>query len=195
MFSRYSISLGSAACMTFGLLFLMQLLIATGQMVLRETNSPRVVSAIRPPIEDTPVVTDTEVTPPPPVENQPTTPNFDPSAAQIGIGVPAPPPGAVPGPTINPGVPNGGIVELVSILPAYPKRLRDRGIEGYVLLQYTVTASGTIADIVVVESTHAGFERAAIKALLKFKYKPQVVDGKTVAVTKLLKQFSFALET
>jgi protein TonB len=194
MITRYSMSLGSAACMTFGLLFLMQLLIATGQLTLRKSTGTRVSVALRPPIDDTPVVTDAEPEPPPPVQEQPVSPGLDPGIRQFGIGIPLPPPGTVPGPVINPGIPNGGLVELVSILPTYPKRLRDRGIEGYVLLQFTVSDSGAITDIVVIESTNAGFERAAIQALLKFKYKPQVIDGKPVAVTNLRKQFSFALE-
>ena len=47
MIARYAISIGLGAGVTFGLLFLMQLLIATGQGALTESSTFRVTDFVR----------------------------------------------------------------------------------------------------------------------------------------------------
>ena len=65
---------------------------------------------------------------------------------------------------------------------------------GYVDLAFTVTTAGTVRDPVVIQSTSSLFERAAIRAVLKFKYKPRVVDGVPVEVPGVKTRISFMLE-
>ena len=73
---------------------------------------------------------------------------------------------------------------IVKVEPQYPQRALARGIEGYVLLSLTVTTTGSTKDPVVIEADPPGmFERAAISAALKFKYKPKVVDRVPVEVS------------
>jgi TonB family protein len=69
---------------------------------------------------------------------------------------------------------------IVRVPPAYPARALSRGLEGHVDLEFTVTAAGTVAEPKVVASTSSVFDRAAVQAVLKYKYKPRVVDGKAV---------------
>jgi protein TonB len=71
----------------------------------------------------------------------------------------------------------GDYLPIVRVAPVYPARALSRGLEGYVDMAFTVTTTGTVKDPVVVFSTSSLFERAAIRAVLKFKYKPRVVDG------------------
>lgn len=60
---------------------------------------------------------------------------------------------------------------------------RAKAIEGYVLLRFTVTESGSVADPEVLRSDPPGvFDRAARRAVLKWKYQPQLVDGRPVSV-------------
>ncbi len=62
--------------------------------------------------------------------------------------------------------------------PQYPSRASSRGIEGYVVLEYTVTKLGTVLNPIVIEAEPATiFNKAAIRSALKYKYKPRVVDG------------------
>ena len=61
-------------------------------------------------------------------------------------------------------------------------------------LMFTVTTAGTVKDPVVLQSTSSLFERAAIRAVLKFKYKPRVVDGVPVDVPGVKTRISFMLE-
>jgi len=73
---------------------------------------------------------------------------------------------------------DGEFLPIVKVAPQYPSRAQSRGIEGYVLLEYTVTKQGTVLDPIVIEAEPAKiFNRAAIKSALKYKYKPRVVDG------------------
>ena len=78
---------------------------------------------------------------------------------------------------------DGEYLPIVKVAPQYPRRALSRGTEGYVLLEYTVTKSGTVKDPVVIDSKPKGtFDRAAIKSALRYKYKPRVVGGKPIEV-------------
>lgn len=55
--------------------------------------------------------------------------------------------------------------------PAFPRAAERREIEGHVVVRYTVTAEGGVADVEVVEATPAGvFERSVLRALERWQY-------------------------
>ncbi len=84
---------------------------------------------------------------------------------------------------------------VLKVAPLYPQRALKRGQEGYVLVEFTVTRSGTVRDVKVIESKPKYlFDNAAIEAARKFKYKPRKVDGEPVEVHGVRNQFSFRLE-
>ena len=77
----------------------------------------------------------------------------------------------------------------------YPRRALQRGIEGFVIVEFTVTTSGSVRDPVVVEANPAGiFEQAAMDAALKFKYKPRVVNGVATEVGGVQNRITFQME-
>lgn len=79
--------------------------------------------------------------------------------------------------------------------PRYPRRASVRGIEGFVIVEFTVDVDGNVVSPVVIEEKPSNtFNRSALSAIKKFKYKPKVVNGKAVAVNKMQKRFSFKLE-
>ncbi len=78
--------------------------------------------------------------------------------------------------------------------PIYPRRAAERGTCGFVDLSYTVTASGTVADPKVIASSSKMFERNAIKAALKYKYKPRQVGGKAIDVSGVEIRVKFEME-
>lgn len=83
---------------------------------------------------------------------------------------------------------------VVKVAPIYPDRAIKEGIEGHVLLEFVVTETGTVRDVVVLEAEPSDvFERAAIKAVLKFKYKPRIVDGKPVETVGVRNRFAFEI--
>lgn len=79
--------------------------------------------------------------------------------------------------------------------PTYPPEASRNGTEGWVKLGFTVSASGAVSDIEVLESQPARvFDRAAKRALKKWKYKPKLVDGKPVSQTGMIVVLDFKLE-
>jgi TonB family protein len=69
-----------------------------------------------------------------------------------------------------------------SVQPVYPPKAEKSAIEGWVELDFTVTDEGTVEDVAVDAAKPAGvFEAAATAALLQWRYKPLVRDGKAVA--------------
>ena len=90
---------------------------------------------------------------------------------------------------------DGEYLPIVKVAPQYPRRAQSRGIEGYVILEYTVTVQGTVRDPVIVESAPKNvFDKAAIKSALRYKYKPRVVDGVAVEVPGVRTRINFVLE-
>lgn len=86
-----------------------------------------------------------------------------------------------------------GDYELVQAVgPAWPARAG--WIEGQVVVSFTISATGAVKEPVVVSSSGSMFHRAAIRAILKYRYKPRVVDGQPVEVTGVTKTVVFKLD-
>jgi protein TonB len=96
----------------------------------------------------------------------------------------------------------GEYLPIVKVPPEYPSTALSRGIEGFCTVVYTVTETGTTRDPVPIDSqciTKDGkpttvFNRASVKAALKFKYKPKVVDGKPVEVPGVKNKFTYEMQ-
>ena len=70
---------------------------------------------------------------------------------------------------------------LVRVPPEYPARLIGRGVEGWVKLQFTITAAGSVQDAFVVDaSPQTVFDDAALKAIARWRYNPRVENGAAV---------------
>lgn len=93
---------------------------------------------------------------------------------------------------------DGEYLPIVKVAPIYPRRAQTRGITGYCIVTYTVTATGAIRDPYVENEADCSprgiFERASLKAALKFKYKPRVVDGQAIEVAGVQNKFTYELE-
>lgn len=102
---------------------------------------------------------------------------------------------------------DGEYIPLFKVQPVYPRRAQERGTEGFVIVAFTITESGTITDPYVIEGkcrsvTNRGgdyndctiFNSATLRAALKLKYKPTVRDGRPVAVNDVPHKFTFELE-
>lgn len=62
---------------------------------------------------------------------------------------------------------------LVDAAPAYPPLARGRGMEGEVLLGFTIDPNGRVVDPHVVSADPPGtFERAALAAAAKWRFEP-----------------------
>jgi protein TonB len=89
---------------------------------------------------------------------------------------------------------DGEFLPIFRAPPIFPRRALERGICGWVELSYTVTSAGTVRDAVVVKSSSSMFERNAVKAAEKYKYKPRQVGGKAVDVEGVQILISFEID-
>jgi len=69
---------------------------------------------------------------------------------------------------------------LVRVEPQYPQQARQRKLEGWVQVTFTISTAGSVRDASVVKSSDSVFERSAIQAVNKWKYQPQMQEGKPV---------------
>lgn len=75
----------------------------------------------------------------------------------------------------------GDIIPIVVIRPMYPRDAAMRGVEGWVKIKFIITAIGTVKSPKVVDAKPPRvFNREAIRAILKWKFKPRVIDGVAV---------------
>ena len=200
MLGRYVISIVTGVAITLSLLFVMQLLIATGKTALTKPRERAKLEFVR--IKRNENLNTQDLTPekpPKPPETPPETPpqdmdNIDPDAPTIDISRPTISANTEIGGPGGMNIAEGDYLPIVRVAPVYPSRALARGLEGFVDMSFTVTATGTVINPIVLQSTSSLFERAATRAVLKFKYKPRVVDGIPVAVSGVKTRITFELE-
>lgn len=193
---RYSGSLVLAGLITVALLWIMQDLIRHRGPVPEAAAATTIVSIVRA-IEDVPIKPED---PPKPLvkPEQPPVHRVDIPDVWAGgdtFGTEFAAPDQTPDMAIgNTGLPDGDMLPIVKVAPIYPNRAATRGIEGFVLLEFTVDERGAVLDPRVVESSPSGvFDRSALNAVVRFKYKPRVVNGTAVRVQGVLHRLTFEL--
>ncbi len=198
---RLVIGLMIGLVVTAGLFWMMQYLIATADRSLNESKTGALLDFVRLKRDESIQRRQLKPKKPPPPKApppQPPTPkleNLDPSAEKIAIS-------AVPVETdiemsggFSLGVGEGDYLPIVKVAPIYPARALQRGLEGFCVVQYTVTNLGTIKDPVIVEDQCSSslFHRSSLQAALKFKYKPRVIDGEAVEVPGVQNKFTYEI--
>ena len=88
------------------------------------------------------------------------------------------------GPSLGPqiaGQVDSGFIPLSRQPPEYPYKAARHGIEGWVRVAFDVTATGNVENVEVIESDPPGvFEIAASRAVLRWRFKPRIVNGEAV---------------
>ena len=199
MIPRYAISLLSGLLVTFTLLWVMQVLIATGKRAIVDEADINLGDFIRVKKEEVVRRDEDEPEKPPEVdEPPPETPDqqmddldtaqtlsLGRASAQLDIG-------KLGGGRI--GLGDGDYLPIVRVEPIYPRRAQSRGLEGQCLVEFTVDTTGATKDAFIVECTSSLFERASVNAAMKFKYKPRVVDGVPQEVTGVQTIITYKME-
>jgi protein TonB len=92
------------------------------------------------------------------------------------------------------GFGDSDVIALVQPKPRYPAQALNRKIEGWVLVKFNITKEGTVDAVEVIEAEPRGvFEREAVRAAWRYKFKPKLVDGFPVEQVATL-PFQFTLE-
>lgn len=102
--------------------------------------------------------------------------------------------GAMTGLSLGAGT-DTDVVPLVRIPPQYPPRAASRGIEGWVVVQFTITETGSVKDPIVVDAEPEGiFDEAALRSIVRWRYNPKTEGGVTVERVGVQTLIRFVLE-
>ena len=198
MIVRYVIGVVAGTVVTFCLFLLMQALIKSDKSPFSDVASGKILEFVRVQQDQDLVTKVRKPKPPPPPDEPPPDmpkPTFDTDVA-VGVDIGAVEVDLEVGDLGAGGFSSDGeYLPIVKVAPIYPRRAQTRGIEGYVLLEFVVTNTGAVRDPVVIEAKPPGvFDRAAVQAALKFKYKPKVVNGEAVEVGGVRNLIKFELQ-
>ena len=197
---RWLVSMLLALLITLGLFYFMQALIATGAQIESNVTVVKMVDATMPDIEmevvreiEKPEAIEQLDTPPPEMTERQTSLDSGPSLSIQRAAVEIDTDLSIGGASIS--ITDGEMLPLVNVTPTYPTRAASRGIEGWCQVSFTVTDTGGVRDVVVVDAEPAGiFDTSSIRAAEKFKFQPKVVDGKGVEVPNVQYIFRYELE-
>ena len=184
---RLVIFLGLACFVTFALFWIMQALVSV-QGELKEGGAGPSIEFVRLKRDSAPEIKKREApkrqkpdAPPPPPDISSSKSNFNPGEGVGDIVPDLDPTGSLDGGIGTGAGSDRGVVPLVQIQPDYPLRARQRGIEGWVTLRFTVTATGAVKDAVVMGSRPRKiFDKAALQAIRRWKFQPKIKNGAPV---------------
>lgn len=81
-----------------------------------------------------------------------------------------------------------------SSAPVYPKRARQRGIEGSIEMQFTILIDGKVDSIEVKEASRKVFIRSATRAVTELEFPPCIQNGLATSVTGVSIKYDFNLQ-
>jgi protein TonB len=74
------------------------------------------------------------------------------------------------------------VVPLVRVDPQYPAKAKQRRIEGWVDIEFTIGPAGTVENPKVIGANpRAVFEESALRAVRRWRYNPKIENGVAVA--------------
>ena len=204
---RYLSALILGVLISLGLFFLMQSLIDSGEQNTNASSEGQIMEFIRIREDETLSIKDRrkpqkpkppKEPPPPPkliVEKQ-----VKPTMNRIKIEIPN-----IDLPSIAGGGPflgnwagnplaEGDVLPIVRIDPQWPREALIEGIEGYVVVEVTIGADGSVKDVRVIQAEpRRMFDRNVIRAVLKWKFKPRIINGVPVE-RKAIQMLEFTLD-
>lgn len=92
--------------------------------------------------------------------------------------------------------PTGDASPIVRINPKYPTSAARDGIEGWVQLSFNISPTGEVIDATVVNAEPKRiFDREALRAIKRWKYRPKVIEGVAQLQTGQTVQLDFKLDS
>ena len=203
--NKYAAGVGLSVIVTGFLFFIMVVLISLGDSGMKEDTSVKLADVVMPERQIDTFMT--EVDKPEKPDEQPediAQPELD-LQPLTGIDVSI----AKPKTNFKAGgsfFRDGEYIPLFKVQPIYPRRAQERGTQGYAIVSFTITESGTVENAKALEG-YCGdpqgpetemrpcsiFNSASARAALKLKYKPKIVDGKATSVDGVLHRFTFIM--
>lgn len=205
----FAVSLGALA--TLCLFYIMQALIERGEKVITKVENIQIVDLVRMKEERYVQVKKRKADKPPEPDELPPTPQqevFQVASSKLGFHMSniALHPKLAIDPTSYADS-DRDYLPIVKVMPVYPQRAAAKSLVGWVLVEFTVTANGTVIDPVVIDNCaiislqHAYmpcdnqpnriFDKAALRSALKFKYVPKTINGVPIDTVGVRNLFTF----
>ncbi|HKK03392.1 MAG TPA: energy transducer TonB [Gammaproteobacteria bacterium] len=192
---RFIISIGAGVLMALLLFLLMHTLIGGRDGFQRPDDTGQVVDFVRVRAEEIVQTRERRVPKkPPPPDKPPPPPELQTQAPQqqvkqvLDIETPDISVGFTGGPVVaaawqaGDNMGDGDVIPIVRIEPNYPRDALLRGIEGWVRVRFTIMPDGSVMNPQVVDSNpRRVFDREALRAILRWKFRPRIVDGQAVS--------------
>ena len=198
VFIKTSTAVIGGAAMTFAAFAFMQYLISGEQRAPVKPGGDIIVEIFQAP-EDSKVRHIQKIQPPPPMPKVPQkAPPLDTSADPV-LAISDLTPVTIDdfGGDINNTInrPTGDATPIVRINPKYPTTAARDGIEGWVQLSFSISPTGEVIDPVVINAEpKRTFDREAIRAIKRWKYRPKVIEGVAQLQTGQAVQLDFKLQ-
>jgi protein TonB len=194
MIARYASSIATATVVTLGLFYVMHTLIALQPGAASEARVHALLRFIRIKPDETIIEIDPldlEIPPPPNVPPRGEPDPWEEPGIRVATEQPSTPrQGFAP---IGFQLSDAPLIIVMRVEPNYPPSLAQKGIEGYVVVRFDVMQDGGAENVSVVESSHRGFERNALSAAQRFRFKAHVVDGAPQVTTGVRYRFRFEM--
>lgn len=198
--SKYTALLrnGAFALGVTGLLLLgMTQLIATDYRAPPDDPVPRIAPIHMPDMKPTvrreePVPKPQEL--PPPLQPTTVERTVEPGDVSVLINPPV-----ISGEKHGPALVSSDPLPIYKPAPRYPRRALAKGIQGYVVVEFTITKNGSVRDPSVVGGYDSHgvptdvFDGAALSAVARFKYRPPLADGEPVEQSGVRNRITFRL--
>ncbi|MBB1329014.1 energy transducer TonB [Pseudoalteromonas sp. SR43-7] len=198
VFIKTSTAVIGGAAMTFAAFAFMQYLISGEQRAPVKPGGDIIVEIFQAP-EDSKVRHIQKIQPPPPMPKVPQkAPPLDTSSDPV-LAISDFTPVTIDdfGGDINNTInrPTGDATPIVRINPKYPTTAARDGIEGWVQLSFSISPTGEVIDPVVINAEpKRTFDREAIRAIKRWKYRPKVIEGVAQLQTGQTVQLDFKLD-
>ena len=199
---RFLVSLLLGAAVTFALFSFMAFLVSSGDMTKQEALDNIVVEVNTTPPKSAAERRQRVPPPPPPPPKTPPKPQApEPETNNDTGGLTFNMPGVqLSGANAGMSAPGAGFARdgdaspIVRFDPKYPMQAQRDGTEGWVKLSFTINKVGGVEDVKVLDAQPKRlFNKEAKRALKKWKYKPQIVDGKAQRRPGLTVQLDFTM--
>jgi len=211
---RYTFGVVLGVFITLALFYIMQSLIQSGEKVLKVDPGENLVEFVMlKEVQNLQIKQRQPKPPPPPDTPPPAVPDtaFD-TALETSPwtmnAVTMESPGGFSGPGLM--ISDGEYLPIVQVQPTYPRHALVKGLVGWVIIEFTVTESGSVLDPFIVANCamihypgslgecegrpNSIFDTAALRAAKKFKYKPKIIDGIAMATAGVQNKITFELQ-
>ncbi len=198
MAQRYFMLPVAAIAIVLVLFLLMQMMIKPDGTILKGESERTYLNFVRvkPSQQNTQTKDRSLPEPPPDTPPPPETPNVEvssnakASSPQLSMNLPSlnMPLNNADGPFLGAPGSGGGlagfdseVIPVVQVAPVYPRNAKQAKIEGYVTLSINIRPDGSVSRAKVIESKPRRlFDDSAKQAILRWKFRPKIVDGQAV---------------